>query len=279
MPSRTSYLALGLGVLSPLLAYGLGTRVWRVLRRATDDPDSDFAFRFMVTGVAMATPFMLTFAAFIWEKRSGPAGWPSKTGLVVGTLSLGLLYSPITRCIARAQQHNNLSISGEPAPALQTSDLDGNVHRLSDHAGKVVLVNVWATWCGPCRREMPELDRLFKERRGDGLMVFGISNEELRVQKGFAEDLPVSYPLLTVTGEVPEIFSTSARYPSNFLIDRRGLLQPAPSTDQPFENLVAAVDRLLAESDPGAESQPPSAEEDTGTPEEPAAEAGANPTG
>ena len=255
MSSRISYLTLGLGVLSPLLAYVLGTRVWRVLRRATEDPDSDFAFRFIVTGVAMATPFLLTLAAFIWERRRGGRGWSARVGLVVATLSLGLLYSPITRYARRAQQMENLSITGEPAPAMQTSDLDGNVHRLSDHAGKVVLVNMWATWCGPCRREMPELDRLFKERQGDGLVVFGISSEELEVQRAFAEKLQVSYPLLTASDGVPEIFATSARYPVNFLIDRRGLLQSAPSTDQPFENLVALVDRLLAEPDPNDEAQ------------------------
>ena len=138
---------------------------------------------------------------------------------------------------------------------MQTSDLDGNVHRLSDHAGRVVLVNIWATWCGPCRREMPELDRLYKERQGDGLMVFGISSEELSVQKKFAAEVQVSYPLLTVSDGVPEMFSTSARYPANFLIDRQGLLQPAPSADQPFEKLVAVVDRLLAEPAPNAESR------------------------
>ena len=76
------------------------------------------------------------------------------------------------------------------------------------------------------------------------------------MQRDFAEDLGVSYPLLTVSGEVPEIFSTSARYPANFLIDRRGLLQSAPSTDEPFENLAARVDELLAEPDPNAESEP-----------------------
>jgi len=58
----------------------------------------------------------------------------------------------------------------------------------------------------------------------------------------------VSYPLLTTEGDVPEIYRTTARYPANFLIDRNGLLTPAPSTEQPFENLVAKVDTLLADS-------------------------------
>ena len=81
-------------------------------------------------------------------------------------------------------------------------------------------------------------------------MVFGISTEDVEVQRAFAEDVPVSYPLLTVEGEVPEVFSATARYPANFLVDRTGRLQPAPSTNQPFESLVAAVDRLLEEPAP-----------------------------
>ena len=55
----------------------------------------------------------------------------------------------------------------------------------------------------------------------------------------------MSYPLLTTNGDIPDIFSTVARYPSNFLIDRKGELRRAPSTDEPFENLVQAVNDLL----------------------------------
>ena len=55
----------------------------------------------------------------------------------------------------------------------------------------------------------------------------------------------MSYPLLTIDGDVPDLYSQTARYPANFLIDRNGRLQPAPSADQPFENLEAAVDALL----------------------------------
>jgi peroxiredoxin len=73
----------------------------------------------------------------------------------------------------------------------------------------------------------------------------GLSVEDPELQRQFAEDLPVSYPLLTNEGEVPETFGTTARYPSNFLIDREGQLRRAPSTDEPFENLVRAVDELL----------------------------------
>ena len=77
-------------------------------------------------------------------------------------------------------------------------------------------------------------------------MVFGLSTEDLDTQRKFLkEGVSVSYPLLTVAGNVPEVYRATARFPANFLIDREGRLQPAPSTEQPFEKLEAAVDALL----------------------------------
>jgi thiol-disulfide isomerase/thioredoxin len=131
------------------------------------------------------------------------------------------------------------------APTFDTVDILGNTERLSDQTGKVVLVNIWATWCGPCRKEMPRLDRLYRNRKGQGFIVFGISDEAVDLQKSFVAKVPVSYPLLTLNGNVPSLYRDIARYPAIFLIDRNGRLQPAPGPDQPFEKVEAAVDSLL----------------------------------
>jgi peroxiredoxin len=131
------------------------------------------------------------------------------------------------------------------APPFNTPDLLGKTQRLGDQKGKVVLVNIWATWCGPCREEMPKLDRLYRKREHQGFIVFGLSDESLDVQRKFVEQVPVSYTLLTPRGEVPNLYRDIARYPAIFLIDRQGRLQPAPGPDQPFEKVEAAVDALL----------------------------------
>jgi peroxiredoxin len=92
---------------------------------------------------------------------------------------------------------------------------------------------------------MPKLDHLYRERKDKGLIVFGISNEDVGVQQTYLQVVPVSYPLLTMKGIVPSLYRDIARYPAIFLIDRSGRLQAAPGPDQSFEKLEAAVEALL----------------------------------
>ena len=76
--------------------------------------------------------------------------------------------------------------------------------------------------------------------------MFGLSTEDLDVQRKFVQErLSVSYPLLTASGSVPDLYRSVQRYPATFLIDRAGRLQPAPGTEEPFEKLEAAVGALL----------------------------------
>jgi len=138
-----------------------------------------------------------------------------------------------------------MAMQGVPAPAFDTVDLDGNPQRLADHKGQVVVINIWATWCGPCRAEMPNLDRLYQARKGDGLVVFGLSSEDANLQRQFRQIVPVTYALLTTSGQVPDLYRDIAKYPATFLIDRQGRLQPAPGPDEPFAELQAVVERLL----------------------------------
>ena len=247
-PSRSPFWP---GILSPVFSAVLGAGVYLGLTRLSPNPDQDYLFRMGAVALAMALPPAFALRRAVQAQRAEglrPTGW---LGTGVAILSLGLLVAPIGGAMRRARQAANLALSGVTAPDFVAADLDGRVHRLSDHRGSVVLVNIWATWCPPCRAEMPELDRLARERGRDGLVVFGISTEEESVQQGFRNEvLSVDYPLLVpgalTNGVMPDIFTETARYPANFLIDRDGLLHPAPSTDQPFEILEAEVDRVLS---------------------------------
>ncbi len=246
MAKLSTYRVLIAGILSPLAAALLGMLVYATLTQASADRDKDFVFRLSLTTLAMTVPFTATLALAIADRRRHALTTSGKAGLALAVLSLALTWLPVRGAIVRARQSRNLARQDVTAPPFDTRDVLGKSHRLADHAGKVVLVNVWATWCPPCKKEMPQLDRLYRERKDQGFIVFGLSTEDVDVQRKFVEEhVSVSYPLLTINGDVPDIYRTIGRYPATFLIDREGRLQPAPSTEQPFEQLEAAVDALL----------------------------------
>ncbi len=108
---------------------------------------------------------------------------------------------------------------GRPAPELRFNRVsDGAQATLAEHRGKVVLVNLWATWCPPCRHELPELDRLQRSYRDRGLVVLLISDEPREV---LAEFLATS-PMSTEHGFAAELPLPEAGRPTTFVIDRAG---------------------------------------------------------
>jgi thiol-disulfide isomerase/thioredoxin len=193
----------------------------------------------------MTLPFLVTLVLTVQDRRRRALLLSGKIGLAIAVISLGLAWKPASEGITRWKQSRNMAMHDVEAPNFDTLDLEGKPQRLQDQKGKVVVVNIWATWCAPCRAEMPKLERLYQERRAQGLIVFGLSDEDLDVQRKYVEQVPVSYPLLTLRGQVPSFYRDIARYPAIFLIDRQGRLQPAPSPDQPFEKVEAAVMVLL----------------------------------
>lgn len=249
MTKLSKYRVLICGILSPVAALFLYALVYEILTRRSTDLEKDWLFRLSLSTLAMTVPFFVTLALTIKERRRHALSLSGKIGLVIAILSLGLAWKPVSDGITRSKQSRNLAMQNVAAPAFDTVDILGKTQRLVDHKGEVVLVNIWATWCGPCRAEMPKLDRLYQQRKGQGFIVFGLSDEGVAVQQKFVEQVPVSYPLLTLSGDVPNLYRDIARYPAIFLIDRRGQLQPAPGPDQPFEKVDAAVDQLLKKGD------------------------------
>jgi cytochrome c biogenesis protein CcmG, thiol:disulfide interchange protein DsbE len=234
------------GILSPVLAVILYAVVYGTLTRYSADLEKDWLFRLSLSTIAMTIPFFATITLARNARRTGAFSTSAKIGLLLAILSLGLTASPIRDGLLRSRQTRNMAMHDVAAPLFDTVDINGNAERLSDQAGKVVLISIWATWCGPCRSEMPKLDHLYRERKDKGLVVFGISDEDAGAQQKYLQQVPVSYPLLTVKGTVPSLYREIARYPAIFLIDRNGRLQSAPGPDQSFEKLEAAVEALLS---------------------------------
>ena len=247
MARISKYRVLICGLLSPILAFVLYAVVYSALTAASSDREHDWRFRLAVSTLAMTVPFFVTVFLVMKGGRQG-FSTSAKIGLVAAVLSLGLAWKPVSDGITRSKQSHNQALRNVLAPPFDTVDLSGQHQRLADHKGEVVLVSLWATWCGPCRTEMPKLDQLYKDRKNRGLMVYGISSEAPETQRKYSETIGVSYPLLIVGQGVPTLYQDIARYPAMFLIDRKGRLQPAPGADEPFEKVTAVVDALLSES-------------------------------
>jgi peroxiredoxin len=111
-----------------------------------------------------------------------------------------------------------------PAPQFALKDINGRTVRLSAYRGKVVLINFWATWCPPCRAEMPDLVKLQREHADEGLQIVGITyppETKTRVRR-FATSLKVNYPIVLGTRQIKERFSSDETLPLTVIIDRNG---------------------------------------------------------
>jgi peroxiredoxin len=196
----------------------------------------------------MTLPSILALVLAVRQSRREPLTTLSKVGVSVAVLALGLVARPLTDGILRGKQERDMAMHDVAAPLFETADIAGNSYRLSDQKGKVVLINRWATWCGPCRVEMPKLEQLYKDRKEQGFVVFGLSDEQLATQKKYLSKVSLSYPMLTMGSGVPGFYRDIVRFPASFLIDREGRLQPIPATEDPFVGIKSEVDQLLGQS-------------------------------
>jgi peroxiredoxin len=115
-------------------------------------------------------------------------------------------------------------IKGEMAPDFALKSLDGKIVHLSDFHGKAVLVNFWATWCQPCKVEMPWFEDLQRQYGSQGFQVLGIAyNDSSKEQiADFAAKLGVTYPILIGADSVNQAYGGVQFWPSTFFIDREG---------------------------------------------------------
>lgn len=112
-----------------------------------------------------------------------------------------------------------------PAPDFTLTNLKGEKVSLSSLKGKVVMINFWASWCGPCRQEMPLLEGIAKQYSKAGFELLGINlDEETSDAKAFLKGSPVTFPiLLNPTMSVAELYKNTAM-PSSYFIDKKGNL-------------------------------------------------------
>lgn len=135
--------------------------------------------------------------------------------------------------------------AGNATPTIAATLLDGKPFTLADVKGKVLLVNFWATWCGPCRAEMPEIESYFRQRRPQGLEVLALSVDELADERKVREAAqPFTFPVAMMKSAQVAGFGRIWRMPVSAVIDREGRLVKQDWFIQPKLD-AAALDAVI----------------------------------
>jgi peroxiredoxin len=137
------------------------------------------------------------------------------------------------------------------APGFSLPDLKGATVSLSDYRGKVVLLNLWATWCGPCRREIPSLERLYQMRKDEDFEILAVSLDRTSTSgvASFVANSRMSFPVLVdPSGKVGRDYWARA-IPSSFLLDKKGVIRWVVRGAREWDDAFALskIDELLAE--------------------------------
>jgi cytochrome c biogenesis protein CcmG, thiol:disulfide interchange protein DsbE len=155
---------------------------------------------------------------------------------------------------ARSPLSHGESELGQPAPALVIQELNGNKFVLADQRGKVVIVNFWATWCPPCRKEMPALDAFYRRYKADGLEMIGLSADRPRDRSDVVKVMQsYSYPAAMLDDAKSDGFTAPSALPVTYVVDAQGMIRTQFTPDEnpvTEQSLAAAVLPLLPQQTP-----------------------------
>ncbi|MDX1585654.1 MAG: TlpA disulfide reductase family protein [Balneolaceae bacterium] len=127
--------------------------------------------------------------------------------------------------------------------------LDGETFTLSRQQGKVVIMNIWATWCAPCHDETPDFVDLYNEYKDEGLVILGVSIDEQgkSVVKPFVEKYEVNYPMVIDDGTIMDKYGPTMGIPTTYIINKKGNLQYFAVGALTQKELEPRINRLLNE--------------------------------
>lgn len=172
----------------------------------------------------------------------------NRVTLLTSSWLAGLLPNWESKLVANTPPPPNVTKDFGAAPDVQFTKLDGGTLRLKDLRGKVVMLNFWATWCVPCRSEIPALSAMQKDLESRGLSVIGVSYDDTAdlVQR-FQKDIPQSYQIVLGGREVGSQLPASP-LPTTYIIDRQGRIRDKMIGERTREAFEASIKPLLDEA-------------------------------
>lgn len=183
---------------------------------------------------------------------------PQWNRLFLGVLIFGTLLVAATRVRPNQSvplQLNTSAILPDPVPAANHPApnfvlplMDGSTVKLSDLKGKVVLINLWATWCPPCRAEMPTIQSAYEKYRDQGFTVLAVNlRENPRTVAAFMQQFSLTFPApLDLDGQISGLYRASV-LPSSFFVDRQGVIRAVYRGPMPRSVIAGTVEQLLAQ--------------------------------
>ena len=165
-------------------------------------------------------------------------------------LLLGMPAAPVNAADLPPLSHRLTKQAPKPAPALKLQDLDASPRDLATLKGKVVLINFWATWCPPCRREMPSMERLSQALAGEAFAVLAVDvGEDADTIQAFTSQLDVTptFPILLDTRSHAMHAWKVAGLPTTFLVDQQGRIVASAIGGREFDHpeIEQAIRQLL----------------------------------
>src|SRR5690625_3916687 len=113
------------------------------------------------------------------------------------------------------------------APDFTLETMNGEPFTLSDHEGKVIVINIWATWCAPCRKEIPDFIKMQRDMRDQGVLFVGVSVDEKgwEAVRPYARKMDINYPVMVDDGSVFEGYGPFQLIPTSYIINKKGELE------------------------------------------------------
>jgi thiol-disulfide isomerase/thioredoxin len=172
-------------------------------------------------------------------------------------LALGLLTLPMLKIGARGTAslakpsppasgtNGTCDESGKAKLDFVVKDMNGNSVRMSDFKGKVIALNFWATWCGPCKSEIPAFVQLYDQYKDKGFVILGVSiDDPPDALKSFAREFRMQYPILQMQSDVEDAYGPIYGVPMTFMIGRDASIctrHMGPATKEQFEQEIRSL--------------------------------------